>query len=878
MSKRKGCFLTTIIIGIILLITISGCGAEKSLPQEKPLLIDHGPYDQNTRIVEMTTSNNTATIYYTLDGSVPKKVTASIYYPNSYVNEYGEKVNGVLVANDNVVKALVVDGPMGSYSEVATMTFDNVYKAPSYTVVGTLSETDGKEYYIVSLHSEENAEILYSVGSAFLSYSQNKKTCHTNTGSQVEGILIQVGMELSFYVKGEDKLSSSVSSVSLNSSKTSSPELLDRGVYLNDVNYKIYQFTGAEENVYKYTEDGSEPDINSLDYREHVALYKAVDGNEYYGILVANGTTLKVKAYSKMAFCSETVSVNVVVPSSPIPYIRDNGYVQNSESNKLVALSVSDGADDIYYTLDGSEPTRNSLSYSETKEKLTSESGSIVEGISVSMGTTIKAISVKFGHLDSGVSEKLITRKTATPVIEGKGVYKNDHSLMIVSMKSEDEGATIYYRTTSYASSSAYYEDTYTNIDDEEVCGVLVENGKTVNAYATCYGYYQSDNSSDFTVLCEVVAPQITDLGIYRGSKGYKRVIEITAFDGAEIHYTTDGSEPTPNSTKYKPGNYYLENNFSVTGIVVDIGKTLKAIAIKEDYANSAVSSIDVDTPVVAEVTITDRGINKADSNQRLYTIECSDRNATIYYGNGNVCYQSTRTNDSGDQIIECVALDINKTYSFYSKRDGYIDSEKKSITVKTEKAPMPTASDSGASDPQRYYDLNNRTKGTRVISASCDDPEATILYKQYSLGGTAPDYSLNYSDSEWTMMDGGTMNGVLALYNQVVEVFTRKPGYWDSDSVVIKPTAVKPEVIDYGYRSGSNTSHIIYINTNSGTLPYNWNSGTQLGWPIEFSEYEGADGKKHTGVLWSEGYTYSIVSMGDGYLNSPILRYTVGE
>jgi hypothetical protein len=55
--------------------------------------------------------------------------------------------------------------------------------------------------------------------------------------------------------------------------------------------------------------------------------------------------------------------------------------------------------------------------------------------------------------------------------------------------------------------------------------------------------------------------------------------VTISAAEGATIYYTTDGTEPTTSSKVYRDG------------ITINTATTIKAIAVKEGYSNSAVSS-----------------------------------------------------------------------------------------------------------------------------------------------------------------------------------------------------------------------------------------------------------------------------------------------
>ena len=94
----------------------------------------------------------------------------------------------------------------------------------------------------------------------------------------------------------------------------------------------------------------------------------------------------------------------------------------------------------------------------------------------------------------------------------------------------------------------------------------------TVNlAGATSYSDYVISGSAALPVLD---APT----GLTAGTYYEAQTITLAATNGADIFYTLDGSEPTTSSTKY------------TVPFTVDATKTIKAIAAKEGFENSAVA------------------------------------------------------------------------------------------------------------------------------------------------------------------------------------------------------------------------------------------------------------------------------------------------
>lgn len=115
-----------------------------------------------------------------------------------------------------------------------------------------------------------------------------------------------------------------------------------------------------------------------------------------------------------------------------------------------------------------------------------------------------------------------------------------------------------------------------------------------------------------------VKTPKITPAG---GEVESGTTVTITcATEGAVIHYTTDGTDPTASSPTYS------------SAITINRTTTVKAIAIKEGLDNSKIATANyhVDIPTVANPVFSPNG-GAVDAGTEV-TITCATAGATIYY------------------------------------------------------------------------------------------------------------------------------------------------------------------------------------------------------------------------------------------------------
>ena len=287
-----------------------------------------------------------------------------------------------------------------------------------------------------------------------------------------------------------------------------------------------------------YSADGEFPAYNSE--VKVTVTYTAEDG--VYDPARADGAKFSVDFTAKIKD----------IPALDAPVITPNGGTF-SESCE-VSITAQEGAS-IFYTTDGTDPTADSSRYTAP--------------FTITNDTVVKAIAVKEGCSNSKISYAAFTREISAldaPVITPNGGKFSKSCEVSITAQ---EGASIFYTTdgTDPTADSSRYTAPFT-----------ITNSTVVKAIAVKEGYSNSKISyAAFTrEVSALDAPVITPNG---GTFSNSCEVSITAQEGASIFYTTDGTDPTADSSRYTAP-------FTITNSTV-----VKAIAVKEGYSNSKIAT-----------------------------------------------------------------------------------------------------------------------------------------------------------------------------------------------------------------------------------------------------------------------------------------------
>lgn len=227
------------------------------------------------------------------------------------------------------------------------------------------------------------------------------------------------------------------------------------------------------------------------------------------------------------------------------------------EKGTEVTITCATEGATIHYTIDGSTPTAESPVYS--------------SAITINSTTTVKAMATKTDMKNSSVATvKYIVNvpTVAKPVLAPAGGEVEVGTTVTITCATD--GATIHYTTDGIAPTAD--SPTYTD-------PITINSTTTVKAIGVKEDYADSAVATgNYTVNVPTVAKPVISPAAGEVDSGTEVTITC-ATDGAEIHYTVDGSNPTSSSPVYS------------TPIEITAATTVKAIGIKTDMADSAVAS-----------------------------------------------------------------------------------------------------------------------------------------------------------------------------------------------------------------------------------------------------------------------------------------------
>ncbi len=359
---------------------------------------------------------------------------------------------------------------------------------------------------------------------------------------------------------------------------------LDAGAYNATVTIAS---TGATSKTISLTGSVVDPDAV---YYTVVTEAPATDWTGEYLITYTNGNVVKALAGSS------GTSTNYGTQEDVSEYLVGNKITANAttDAKKVTARSTSNG-----YTLYLENVgylgwnSGNSLAFDEAvtdgrNEWTISVSDEVVSITNV--GTDTRSIkynsgATRFACYTSGQAaitlyksprevQELIANPTFNP---DEGTFFNS---VDVTLACETDGTTIYYTLdgTDPTDASTPYTEAIHITETTTVKAIAIKNSASSEIVSATYTI-----SNIETVATPVIAPEA-------GNYNDPQQITITcATDEAIIYYTTDGTDPTAESTLY------------TEPFTLSASATVKAVAVKEGYNNSDIASAVYTMPVFLE-------------------------------------------------------------------------------------------------------------------------------------------------------------------------------------------------------------------------------------------------------------------------------------
>lgn len=295
-------------------------------------------------------------------------------------------------------------------------------------------------------------------------------------------------------------------------------------------------------------------------------------------ISVSQSTTLKARSWSATKPPSPVVTgVYTLKVLTPTADPASTSYTSPQE----ITLSTVTPAATIHYTLDGTTPSGSSPIY--------------VGPITIATTTTLKAIAVKPGWQDSEVLTHPYNMHFGTlplpTFVQSSGTYLQGQIVEITATN----GAVIRYTTDG--SEPHFRSQVYTG--PLPLLGAI-----TIRAAA----FHQDWTPSDDAAATYVVRANPVTLSPSGGTYASSQLITLTsATPGAEIHYTTNGIEPTTNDPAVASGGTIAVGNFALKARVFR-ANLLPGDLVEAEYHLEASSCTSVLSPQTLTVNSRARG------------------------------------------------------------------------------------------------------------------------------------------------------------------------------------------------------------------------------------------------------------------------------
>ena len=422
-----------------------------------------------------------------------------------------------------------------------------------------------------------------------------------------------------------------------------------------------------------------------------------------HNVTINSGTTISAYCVNDEGTPSETVTNTYTIASvcEAVVEFKDNG---SDASTNISWNSISGG----------------SSSYFESGEEYLTGASNIDK---VYKGET----GLKFGSNSGGgsltfnLNNSVIDWKVSHITLNAKNYNGNDVTFTVTTNDGQSQ-------TTSAVSND--YAGYTLDFDGDEITSITISS----NGRAYLKGF-----TLVYDCAPEVEVPVITPAtGTYYESQ----TVAITAGEGATIHYTTDGSEPTTASAVY--------NGTFTAAHTAGSSTTIKAIAVDGEGNVSEVATATY-TWATPSVTIVPDSRNVTATSVTV-TLTATPAEATIYYTT-----DGSEPTEGSTRYSEAFAADLpnigdQTTVKAIAIYNGLASEVATATYTRVEKVIDVNAPFFSPLAGQTYY-------GDQTLKIGCTTPNADIYYiiEEHDIDGNPTKSSTYYDGSEISMTVGHT-------------------------------------------------------------------------------------------------------------------------
>ncbi len=316
---------------------------------------------------------------------------------------------------------------------------------------------------------------------------------------------------------------------------------------------------------------------------------------------------------------------------------------RNDDGAYIVMATDTEGAE-IRYTMDGSEPTKESYLYTDP--------------VLITCNATFRAKTFKNGLYESETTEFIVSNIAVS-------VPRADFADKHLTLTCDDSEAQIWYSM----------DDDATPENDEAWTVYTEPVALEENCFVHFFSRRENMNDSDIETFVFLRANYMAAAPSIERSEDGTSVSMATETEGGVIRYTTDGSEPTENSAVYEGP------------IFVTVNCTFRAKVFADGLFESPESEFTVSNlSMVAPI---------ANYENDLLIITVWDDEATIWY---TTDADATIEDESAWTLYtEPLSFNENCIVRFFARREGLLDSEIMSYEIAGKSGVADTLSDSNS-------------------------------------------------------------------------------------------------------------------------------------------------------------------------------------